>query len=62
MARKRKVFPNTLAYAIHLVDSGRSIGGAEGLYVGRRMRGEEPMRPCPADCRFCKEEACPSLT
>ena len=57
MARKRKVFPKTLAYLIHLVDSGRSIGGAEGLYVGRRMRGEEPVRPCALGCEFCAEEA-----
>ena len=59
MARKRKVFPKTLAYLIHLVDSGRSISGAVGLYVGRRMRGEEPVRPCPAGCEFCKVEARP---
>ena len=57
MARKHKVFPNTLAYAIHRVDSGQTPNGALGLAVGRRMRGEEPVRPCPAGCRFCAEEA-----
>ena len=42
-----------LAYLVHRVDSGQTTGGKAGLEVGRRMRGEEPVRPCPASCEFC---------
>ena len=44
-----------LAYFVHLVDSGQTRLGALGLEVGRRMRGETPVRPCPKGCEFCKE-------
>ncbi len=43
-----------LAYFVHLVDSGQTRLGALGLECGRRMRGEKPVRPCPAACEFCK--------
>ncbi len=45
-----------LAYLVHLVDSGQSRLGALGLEVGRRMRGETPVRPCPTSCQFCEAE------
>ncbi len=52
MARKLDV----LLYRIHLVDSGQTIIGKAGLEIGRRMRGEPPVRPCPKGCPFCFEE------
>ena len=45
-----------LAYMVHRVDSGQTSEGALGLAVGRKMRQEEPVRPCPIDCPFCAEE------
>ncbi len=46
----------TRAYLTHLVDSGQRVSGKAGLELGRRMRGEQPVRPCPKDCQFCAEE------
>ncbi len=43
-----------LAYRTHLVDSGQTRDGALGLEVGRRMRGEKPVRPCRKGCEFCE--------
>ncbi len=57
----KQIKSRTLAYLVHLVDSGQTRNGAEGLYVGRRMRGEEPVLRlcCDAGCKFCEEEARP---
>ncbi len=50
----------SLAYLVHLVDSGATRNGALGLYVGRKMRGERVERLCcDAGCPFCAEEAKP---
>ena len=51
-----KRVPRSLAYLVHRVDSGQSRIGALGLYVGRKMRGEEPVVRlcCDPGCEFCE--------
>ncbi len=53
----KQIKSGTLAYLVHLVDSGATRNGALGLYVGRKMRGERVERPCPLGCEFCWKEA-----
>ena len=50
----RQIRSGTLAYLVHLVDSGQTRNGALGLYVGREMRGEKAVRRCPINCEFCE--------
>ncbi len=54
---RKQIKSGTLAYLVHLVDSGATRNGALGLYVGRKMRGERVERPCPLGCEFCWKEA-----
>ncbi len=49
----KQIKSRTLAYLVHLVDSGQTRNGALGLECGRRMRGEESVRRCPKGCEFC---------
>ncbi len=55
--RGRQIHSRTLAYLVHLVDSGQTANGRLGLYVGRRMRCDLPVvRPCPPLCKFCLDD------
>ena len=53
----KQIKAGTLAYLVHLVDSGKTRTGALGLYVGRKMRGERVVRLCcDPGCAFCADE------
>lgn len=55
----KQIKSRTLAYLVHLVDSGQTRNGALGLEIGRKMRGETPAVKlcCDFGCEFCREEA-----